>query len=184
MDKKQLECIIEALLFYKVEPLSKQEIMESLSIEGKDLEEVLEALNQSLSERGIRLVRRGEEVALMTAPEASTTIDAFRREELSKDLGKAALETLAIVLYRGPVTRSDVDYVRGVNSTFTLRNLLMRGLIERIPNPQNQRGYLYQPTIGLLGHLGVTHVEELPEFATVQQELESFERELNEEDNE
>ncbi len=82
---------------------------------------------------------------------------------------------MTIVLYRGPIARSQIDYIRGVNSTFTLRNLLIRGLIERIPNPKDSRGFLYRPTFDLMNHLGITRIENLPEYAKVVTETQTEE---------
>ena len=118
---------------------------------------------------------------LTTITEASELIKQITKEELTKDLGKAALETLAIVLYQGPISRADIDYIRGVNSSFILRNLMIRGLIERMNNPNDPRGYLYRPTFELLSHLGITSVKELPEFDTVQENLTDFMRKNEEE---
>jgi len=111
---------------------------------------------------------------LGTAPEMGELIEALIKEELSKDLGKAGLETLSIVLYRGPISRSKIDYIRGVSSTFILRNLLVRGLVERVSNPDDQRSFLYKPTFELLSYLGISRIEDLPEYDAVKQELESF----------
>jgi len=132
----------------------------------------------------VTLLQLGETVTLRTAPGADAFLEKERKEELSRDLGKAALETLAIVLYKGPVSRSDIDYIRGVNSTFILRSLAIRGLVERVPHPRDQRAYLYKPTPDLLGHLGIRSLEELPEYQTITEELRSFkESQQHEEDH-
>jgi segregation and condensation protein B len=110
------------------------------------------------------LVRKGSEVAIGTRGEAGALIQTLAKEELSKDLGKAGLETIAIVLYQGPVTRARIDYIRGVNSSFMLRHLLVRGLVERTPNPEDQRSYLYQPSFALLQQLGLKRLEDLPNY--------------------
>jgi segregation and condensation protein B len=81
-----------------------------------------------------------------------------------KDLGKAGLETLSIVLYKGPISRADIDYVRGVNSAFILRNLSVRGLITKEDNK-------YKPTLDLISHLGIKHIDELPDKETILAEL-------------
>ena len=88
-----------------------------------------------------------------------------------KDLGKAGLETLSIILYRGPATRRDIDYIRGVNSQFILRNLLIRGLVEKIQNPDDQRTFFYKPTFQLLSYLGIGKLEDLPEYLTMKNDL-------------
>jgi segregation and condensation protein B len=94
---------------------------------------------------------------------------------LVRDLGKAGLETLTIILYKHPIKRSEIDYIRGVNSSFILRNLLIRGLIERLTEKEGLgRGYLYKPTLELLSHLGVSKIENLPESASITSELENF----------
>jgi segregation and condensation protein B len=85
----------------------------------------------------------------------------------------AGLETLSIVLYLGPVSRSEIDYIRGVNSNFILRNLLMRGLVERIEHETDKRSLKYRPTFELLSFLGIGSVEELPEYETTRAEIEA-----------
>jgi segregation and condensation protein B len=111
---------------------------------------------------------------LGTSPSASSLIAEITKEELSKELSKAALETLATVLYKGPITRAEIDYIRGVNSNFILRNLQVRGLVEKIDNPADQRSYLYKPTFQLLEFMGVTRLEDLPEYAGTTDQLASF----------
>ena len=116
-------------------------------------------------------MRVNESVTLATMPEVSSLIERLLREEREKELGKASLETLAILLYQGPVTRSVIDHIRGVNGTFILRNLQIRGLVERVPHPEDQRSFLYRPTADLLRHLGVSKIEDLPDYHQVIQEL-------------
>ncbi|MEX0917013.1 MAG: SMC-Scp complex subunit ScpB [Candidatus Paceibacterota bacterium] len=175
---------LEALLFWKGEPVAKKELLRLLSFSKEELGEALVVLRETLSKRGTTLLEKGDEVSLVTAPECSTLIEELRKEELSKDLGRAGGETLAIILYKGPVTRAELDYIRGVNSAFILRNLLIRGLIERISNPNDQRSYLYRPTSELYAHLGITKKEELPEFKRFISELESFTKHQEEKDQE
>jgi segregation and condensation protein B len=140
----------------------------------EEVKEALDSLRADLEGRGVRLLENAGEYTLGTAPEASEIIAAITKEELSKDLTKASLETLAIVLYRSPISRSEIDYVRGVNSTFILRNLQIRGLVERIENPRDLRSFLYRPTFQLLESLGVARVEDLPDHGQIVAELEHF----------
>jgi segregation and condensation protein B len=173
---------IEAILFYKAGPVSIEELARMLQVSNDEIATGLDELEQVLASRGIRLLHKGDEVVLGTAPETSSEIEALVKDELAKDLGKAGLETLAIVLYRGPISRADIDYIRGVNSTFILRNLLVRGLVERIPHDRDQRSFLYRPTFELLGYLGVTRVEDLPDYALVTSEINAlYERRTQEE---
>lgn len=170
----KLESQIEAILFWKAEPISIKKLATLLSKNEEEIKNALVFLRGSLSERGITLIQLENEVTLGTSKEASELIESLTKEELTKDLGKAGLETLSIILYQGPISRPDIDYIRGVNSQFILRNLLVRGLIERLDNPKDQRSFLYNPTIKLLSFLGVSKVEEIPEFETVRKDIESF----------
>src|SRR3989344_7383279 len=138
------DAYLEALLFYRGEPVEVKERAKVLECTAKDIEESLITLKKRLEGSGIALLRVNTSVELASAPGAAKLIERIRKEELSKDLGKAGSETLAIILYRSPVTRAEIDYLRGVNSTFIFRNLMIRGLIERVPNPSDQRSFCYR----------------------------------------
>jgi segregation and condensation protein B len=169
------EQILEAILFHKSEPV---EIKWLAKVTGKNREEISEALGklrEALTSRGVTLIETGEEVSLGTHPDASALIEGMRKEELEGDLGKAGLETLSIVLYKGPITKAGIEYIRGVNSQFTVRHLLVRGLIERVDNPKDARSFLYQPTIKLLSHLGLATVSNLPDFEAIKNKLAEIE---------
>lgn len=172
-----LETKLEALLFWKGEPMTNKKVQAALECTAEELDAALTALETSLAARGLRVMRNGDELEMRTAPEASAMIEKLTRDELMRDLGKAGLETLTIILYKHPVKRSEIDYIRGVNSSFILRNLLIRGLIERNSLREGQgRGYSYSPTTDLLAHLGVAKIEDLPDYAKVKAELEAFAR--------
>ena len=94
------------------------------------------------------------------------------KDDLAKDLGSASIETLTIVLYKGPIQKAEIDFIRGVNSNFILRNLLTRGLIEKVQNPEDQRSFLYQPTFDLLTHLGLKKSDDLPEYTEFRTKVE------------
>jgi len=169
-----LDSQIEAALFWRGEPITIKKL--SAFVE-KSEEEVLASLNileERLKNGGLRLIRRDDEVMISTAPSASSLIEKMTKEELVRDLGKAGLETLSIVLYKGPVARREIDYIRGVNSTFILRNLQIRGLVEKVTNKDDQRSFLYKPTFELLSFLGVSKIEDLPEYIDIKKELEDF----------
>lgn len=159
------EALIEAVLFWHTEPLTVAELSRAVGRNEGETREALRALENNLKERGTQLVYKDDQVMLGTRPEASAMIERLTREELSRDLGRAGLETLTAVLYRGPISRADIDYLRGVNSSFILRHLMVRGLIERLPDPEDARVFLYRPTFQLLQHLGLSRIEDLPEYA-------------------
>ena len=173
---------IEAVLFWRAEPVSIKRLSEWLKTPAGEIQNALTELETSLSTRGIVLVKKEDEVMLGTTPEASDLIESLAKEELNRDLGKAGLETLSIILYFGPITRSEIDYIRGVNSTFVLRTLLIRGLVERVQNQADQRSFLYKPTFELLSLLGISDLSKLPEYETVRSELKAFKKAQSERD--
>lgn len=182
-----LESKIEAILFWKGEPIALKKLSEILNVSREELTEALSNLNSSLVNRGIVLLSKEEEVTLGTSPEYSDMILNLRKEELNKDLSKASLETLSIILYKNGATRSLIDYIRGVNSNFILRALSIRGLVEKVNDPTDNRRYIYKPTFELLSYMGVQNIKELPEYESVlknieeaEQGLRDVEKEINE----
>ncbi|PIR85505.1 hypothetical protein COU15_00210 [Candidatus Kaiserbacteria bacterium CG10_big_fil_rev_8_21_14_0_10_45_20] len=159
-----IESQIEAMLFYKGEPIKMSALAQSLSITDEEAKDAVYTLKASLENRGVRVVLEGECVGLATAPDVSSLIAKMRKEELEGPLGKAGLETLAIIIYQGSSTRADIEYIRGVNCSSILRSLTIRGLIERIENPQDKRSFLYRPTTELPATLGVSSLSDLPQF--------------------
>lgn len=157
---------LEALLFIYGDPL---DIKKAAKILGVSVEEVASAakyLRAALaeSERGLTLVEHDGSLQLATKPEFGQLLQTVLKAELNEALSPASLETLSIITYAGPVSRAEIDYIRGVNSSFTVRALLLRGLITRETDPQRSNAYLYKPSIDLLRHIGVSRIEELPEF--------------------
>ncbi len=165
---------IEAILFWKAEPVSLKKLATWLGTDPDSVKQGLTALENALQGRGLTIVQTDDEVMLGTAKPLSDFIATLAKEELTRDIGKAGVETLTIILYQGPIARADIDYIRGVNSQFILRALLIRGLIERVENPADARSYLYKPTLALLAHLGVSKITELPEYEAVRQAIETF----------
>jgi segregation and condensation protein B len=177
----KLESQIEAILFWKAEPVSIKKLMDILKVSNEEILNTIKILDESMKDRGIVLVQTDEELTLGTSPQISDLIQSITKEELMKDLGRAGLETLSIVLYQGPISRAEIDYIRGVNSQFILRNLLVRGLVERIENPNDQRSYLYKSTIELLSYLGISKLSDLPDFEQVKKDIENFKQNTTDE---
>ena len=167
-----LESQIESILFFKSEPVSLKELSSVLKAKSDEVKSALKNLQQVYQDRGIVVVTDGENYSFGTASKNSELIENLQKEELSRELGRAGLETLAIVLYRGPISRREIDQIRGVNSGFILRNLLIRGLLERTESLSGERSFTYKPTIKLLEHLGVGSREDLPEFANAFKKME------------
>jgi len=175
MDKKLAE--LEALLFIHGEPISLKKIESVLHLEKDECESIIAELKKRLedSARGIQVVVGNDKVQLATKPEFNVILEDFVREELSEDLTPASLEALAIVSYLGPISRAKLEYLRGVNSLVILRSLMIRGLVERIPDPEHAAGFLYQPTFDLMKQLGLQGKNDLPEYEKFQELLKVFE---------
>lgn len=163
--------MLEALLFASGEPLEKKRILSLLGVSGELLTKAVEALRSELSVRGLVLVETETELELRTAPRASELVKKLREQELSRDLGKAGLETLAIILYRQGATRGEVDWIRGVNSSQTVRSLMLRGLIEKTEDSTDKRRPRYKATIDALAHLGVETTQGLPRYSEFSEAL-------------
>ncbi len=168
-----LDILLEGLLFYKSAPLKKEHIQKQFSVSEADLRMTLDTLAARLESGATRLLETEHEIELVTAPALAPFIEAVRKNDTKGDIGKAGAETLAIILYRGPLSRSEIDRIRGVNSSFILRNLLIRGLITRSVDKKGN-GYTFSITPALYAHLGVTRKEELSDFARITDALETF----------
>ncbi len=174
---------IEAILFWKGEPQSIKKLATSLNKKEEEILAGLDVLKEKIKGRGIQLLYKpalindsdhlggDDEVMLGTSSTLSSLIERLTKEELVRDLGKAGLETISIIAYKGPISRAEIDYIRGVQSNFILRNLQIRGLVERIENEKDRRSFLYRPTFDLLQFLGVSRIEDLPEYEKVQAEF-------------
>lgn len=170
---------IEGLLFYKATPIRKSALAKIFDVDAHTISEALVALKTRLHDGAIILSDTESEVQLVTAAELDLLIESVRKDEMKRDIGKAGAETLAIILYKGPISRAEIDRIRGVNSSFILRNLLIRGLVEREVEKNNA---LFNVTTTLLSHMGISNRTELPNYATVLDQLEKFEAEQTEQE--
>jgi len=176
MDKITLQGKLEALLFLYGEPVKIRNLKDILGVKEKDLNDALDGLIESLdsSERGLHIVRSEDRVQLTTRPSLAPLLADIAKEELDSNLTPASMETLSIVAYLGPCKRSLVEHIRGVNSSFILRNLMIRGLVERSPDASRANAFVYQITMDFLRHMGVGHVQELPEYEKYREFTELF----------
>jgi len=162
---------LEAILFAAGEAVPKKRLAALLEASPDEVAEVLAALHKDLSGRGIVLVETDTEVELRTAPEAAPLMKKLREGELARDLGRAGLEALAVVLYRdNGATRTEIDWIRGVNSGAIVRSLLLRGLVERVEDPSDKRKMRYRATTDTLAHLGIAKMSDLPRFEELSHE--------------
>ncbi len=155
---------LEAALFIYGEPMSFKKIGNILGIETAEVPELVLNLQKELESRGLAIIINDEAAQLVTKPDFSGMVETIVKEELSSAITPAALETLAIVSYLGPLSRSRIDYIRGVNSSYILRNLLLRGLVERTPDPERGNAFLYKASFDLLKFFGISSIKELPGY--------------------
>ncbi|MFA5052511.1 MAG: SMC-Scp complex subunit ScpB [Parcubacteria group bacterium] len=170
---------IEAVLFAIEDPVSLKKLASIVHEKEEKVSEAVESLKQKYASEksGIHLVSHDSGIQLATKPELSPILEELVKTEIHESLTPAALETLSLISYLSPISKSSLEYIRGVNSSFTLRNLLIRGLIERIPHPKKTNAYLYRPTADLIRHLGISDKNELPEFDKYQKLKEEIENE-------
>jgi segregation and condensation protein B len=153
---------LEAILFAHGEPLEKKEAAKLLGISPTELKKVVGALGEVLKARGLALIETTDELELRTSGAASEFVKKLREDELARDLGKGSLETLAVIAYQNGATRSEVDWVRGVNSSASMRTLMLRGLIEGREDKSDRRRMRYSITSEALAILGLSRIEDLP----------------------
>jgi len=176
-----LEQKIEAILFWKGEPVSRKKLSEILDADQAEINEGIEKLKESLNGRGIALLEKQDEITFGTIPELAKLFENLQKEELKKELSKASLETLSIVLYKNGASRAEIDYIRGVNSSFILRALSIRGLVERTLDSKNNRRYIYKPTFELFSFMGIKSSRELPDYEEVNDSIKTSAQNLAEE---
>jgi len=154
---------VESLLFVADAPVSTARLAKALEATEGQVESALAELETAYAERGLRLQRIGNHLQLTTAPEAAPYIERFMGLEARTTLSRAALEALGIVAYRQPITRPEIDAIRGVNSDSVLRTLLRAGVIEEIGRaPTVGRPIFYGTTFEFLQHFGLRGLNELP----------------------
>lgn len=155
--------LAEALLFVAPEPLEVAALGRLLGLDERDTQEVIETLGRELKDRGIRLQRYDGRLHLVSAPEAGPLVEQLLGIQTSARLSTAALETLAIIAYRQPVTRAQVEAVRGVDSSAVIRALLARGLIAEAGRAESVgRPILYVTTPEFLNQFGLQSLSDLP----------------------
>ena len=158
-----LATAIEAILFSSNRPLRVRELQHVLDADRSTVEQALEQLRESLTHRGLMLQRHQDQVQLVTRPELAAYVRRALRPEVTGKLSTAAYETLAIVAYQQPVTRSKIEEIRGVNSDGVISNLELRDLVKEVgrgTGPGQPR--LFGTTIRFLQMLGLESLDDLP----------------------
>jgi len=178
---------IEALLFIHGEPIKIKKLVELLEVSEDDVNKALTDLALNLKNddaRGLNLLVGNGEAQLVTKPDLMSVVTGMIRQEMDSDLTKAALEALSIIAYLGPCGRAEIDYIRGVNSSFTLQSLGIRGLISKKPDPNRGNAFVYQVTFDFLKHIGISSPDELPEYQKYKDLNKLFKKEKTGKENE
>ena len=166
-----LAATIESLLFVADSPVSVGHLAEALERDERDVEAALQSLAEGYAGRGVRLQRKGNRVQLVSVPEAAPVIERFLGLSQSGKLSAAALEALAIIAYEQPVTRPQIEAIRGVSSDGVLRTLLGKGLIEEVGRLETVgHPVLFGTTFEFLQYFGLSSLGELPPLETRQPE--------------
>lgn len=171
----QLKYLIENILFISGEPISIKKLAQILDAEEKDIASAILELKKEKDETGgLKIIEKDGRAQMVTAPEAGNYIEKFIGGNLKEDLSEAALETLAAISYLGPVSKYEIEDLRGVNCAFTLRNLLIRGLVEKSESPSNNRITLYKTSFDFLKKMGVEKESDLPDYEKHREEIKSI----------
>ncbi len=169
-----LTAMVEALLFVSSEPVPVLQIAEALGVKLDVVEQALAEIRDGADNvvRGVRLQRKGDRVQLTTQPEAAPWIERFLGLDLTSRLSKPALETLSIIAYQQPVTRAQIEQVRGVNCDGVLSTLLNKGLIEEVGRLETAgRPIQYGTTFAFLQHFGLRSLEDMPQLQPVEEAM-------------
>lgn len=159
----KLDKRLEAILFAGAKPYSVKRLAEMTETASKDAEAALKALEERLESTGLMLQRSGNEVQMVTRPELAEDVKNVVREDVMGELTRASLEALTILAYRGPLTRPELEQIRGVHSSVILRNLMLRGLVEEKEDTRLGQP-IYAVTFDFIRHLGLKSLEDLPDY--------------------
>ncbi len=164
---EQLISQLESILFVASKPLNSKMLAKFTGSSEEDVSLALQELGKIRSGSGIVLLQAGNNFQLATNKDNVELVKNFLNADLREQLTDATLEVLAIIAYRGPISKPEIEAIRGVNSQYSVRALLMRGMIEKVSNPSDGRGFVYQVTTEFLQHLGLQSTNDLPEFETL-----------------
>ncbi len=168
---KDIQTLIESILFVASRPLSAAQLAKILETDKRDVQSALKQIASEYENSGIVLLESNELWQFATNAKNSTAVKNFLNMDLREKLTDATVETLAIIAYRQPISRGEIEAIRGVNCQYSIRHLLMRGLIQKIPSPSDSRQVLYETTLEFLQHMGLKSAADLPDFETLVKQI-------------
>ncbi len=172
-DQAKKMAVTEAILFSKGDPVEIKSLIKFLKISPAKFSQILSALKEKYAQvdSGLQIVEKKNKIQLVTKANLGLLVNKFLGQSLNEKLSAATLETLAIIAYRGPITKAQIEYIRGVNSSFALKNLLLKGVVERRENPLDNRSYIYEISFDFLRKMGLKRVSDLENYEELSQKL-------------
>ena len=163
-----LKSKIESILFISGDALSIKQIKRALGeeVDNDKIKKALEDLVEEYQNRGIRIFSKEDKIQMVTAPENAAIIEKLVKSQLTEELTLAALETLACIAYKEPISKIEIDELRGLNSIFSLRSLMIRGLVEKTAckSETGEKADCFKTTLDFLKKLGIEKVSDLPKY--------------------
>lgn len=153
--------------------MSFKKMAQILELEEEKVIAAAKELKEDFQNRGLRLIEKDSKVQIITAPEAGKYIEKLVAGHLKEELSDAALETLSAISYLGPISKAEIEELRGVNCAFSLRNLLIRGLIEKVENSSGKAA-LYKTSFDFIKKLGIQEEKDLPEYEKYREEIKAL----------
>ncbi|MDD5071628.1 MAG: SMC-Scp complex subunit ScpB [Patescibacteria group bacterium] len=156
---------IESLLFISAKPITVKQLSQLVKKEPKEVEAAAKELADDYKKRGggLAIIKNGPAFQMVSAPESSTLVRDFIKDETTGELTRPSLETLTIIAYRGPISKLDLERIRGVNCSLIVHNLLLRGLIEAKQDKKKNETY-YNITFDFVRFLGINDASQLPDY--------------------
>jgi len=156
---------IESLLFISAKPISAKQLADLIGTPEEEIKKAGEELEKEYksSKRGVQIIKNGSKYQMVSSPDNAKLVQDFIKDETTGELSRPSLETLTIIAYRGPIAKTDLDHIRGVNCSLILRNLLIRGLIEAKSDKKGET--YYNVTFDFIRFLGINDISELPDYA-------------------
>ncbi len=160
-----LKSIIESLFFVSNKPFSIKKLSQIVKVKEKEIEKEIQELIKEYNDpnKGIQIIKNGKEYQMTTNPQNAEIIQNFLKQEITGELSRPSLETLTIIAYRGPITKPELEQIRGINCGLILRNLLIKGLIESCEDRKLQQTF-YTITFDFMRYLGINDIKELPDY--------------------
>jgi len=172
MDANTLKSQILSILFVSSKPVSLKELEDALDTDAGLIREAVGLIVSDNHQSGIILLASNDRLQLATNPDNSPSVKKFLALEMREKLSDAALETLAVIAYRQPVSKAEIENIRGVNSQYTIRHLMIRGLIEKTGSTTDRRVQLYKTTHEFMMHMGLKDSKDLPDFEEITKHIE------------